>query len=174
MSPRAACRLESLGFTQVYDYFTGLADWTANGLPTEGKIVGVLRDGVVCRGALRARDAVRTDIPTCRLSERVGDVAERVKSAGQRQCVVTSDDGVVLGRLRGGALEGDPAATAESVMESGPSTIRPDTSLEEFTEHMRAGKVGSVLVSTSTGRLIGILYRKDAEEKLEGSADQGR
>ena len=39
---------------------------------------------------------------------------------------------------------------------------------------MRAGKVGSVLVTTSMGWLLGILYRKDAEEKLDGMADQGR
>ena len=166
MSPRAACRLESLGFTQVYDYVTGLADWTASNLPTEGKIVGVARAGVVCRGVLRARDAVRTDIPTCSLGERVGDVAERVKRVGQGLCVVTSEDGVVLGRLRGPALKAHPDATVESVMESGPSTIRPDTSLDEFTEHMRARKVASVLVTTSTGHLIGVLFREDAERKL--------
>ncbi len=166
MSPRAACRLESLGFTQVYDYTTGLADWTANGLPTEGKKAGVLREGVVCRDALRARAAVRTDIITCRLLDTLGSVTERLKSAGQRQCVVTSEDGVVLGRLRGRALEGDPDASVEAVMESGPSTIRPDVSLAEFTEHMRDRNVGSVLVTTSTGHLIGVLYRTDAEEKL--------
>ncbi len=166
MSPRAACRLESLRFTQVYDYVTGLADWTANGLPTEGKKVGVHREGVVCRDALRARDAVRTDIATCRLGDTIGYVTERLKSAGQRQCVVTSGGGVVLGRLRGDALEGDPDASVEAVMESGPMTIRPDVSLEEFTEHMRARKVGSVVVTTSTGHLIGVLFRKEAEEKL--------
>ena len=166
MSPRAACRLESLGFTEVYDYVTGLADWTANGLPTEGKIAGVFREGVVRRGVLRARDALRTDTPTCGLGERVGDVAERVKIAGQRQCVVTSEDGVVLGRLRGQALKAHPDAAVESVMESGPTTIRPDVSLEEFTEHMRARRVGSVVVTTSTGHLIGVLYREDAEKKL--------
>ncbi len=158
MSPRAACRLESLEFTQVYDYVTGLADWTANGLPTEGKKAGVLREGVVCRDALRARDAVRTDTVTCRLSDTIGHVKERMKSAGQRQCVVTSEDGVVLGRLRGRALDGDPDASVEAVMEAGPSTIRPDVSLAEFTEHMRARNVGSVLVTTSTGHLIGVLY----------------
>jgi rhodanese-related sulfurtransferase len=37
MSPRAACRLELLGFTQVYDYVAGKADWLAHGLPTEGE-----------------------------------------------------------------------------------------------------------------------------------------
>ncbi len=167
MSPRAACRLESLGFTQVYDYTTGLADWTANGLPTEGTLVGVSREGVVCRDALRVRDAVRSDIVTCRLGDTLGAVNERLRSAGQRQCVVTSEDGVVLGRFRGNALDGDPEASAETAMEAGPSTIRPDVSLAEFTKHMSAKHVGSVIVTASTGQLIGILYRRDAEEKLK-------
>ena len=166
MSPRAACRLESLGFTQVYDYTTGLADWTANGLPTEGKKVGVVREGVVCRDALRARDAVRTDVVTCRLADTIGHVNDRLKAARQRQCIVTSEDGVVLGRLRSRQLEGDPDALVEAAMESGPATIRPDISLAEFAERMRARNVGSVLVTTSTGQLIGVLYRTDAEEKL--------
>ncbi len=166
MSPRAACRLESLGFTQVYDYTTGLADWTANGLPTEGNKVGVVREGVVRRDALRARDAVRIDIVTCRLGDTIGHVKDRLKAAGQRQCIVTSEDGVVLGRLRSRQLEGDPDALVEAAMESGPATIRPDVSLAEFSEHMRARNVGSVLVTTSTGQLIGVLYRTDAEEKL--------
>ncbi len=36
MSPRAAWRLESLGFHDVYDYVDGKLDWMAAGLPTEG------------------------------------------------------------------------------------------------------------------------------------------
>ena len=36
MSPRAAWRLERLGFTEVYDYAAGKVDWMAAGLPTEG------------------------------------------------------------------------------------------------------------------------------------------
>jgi hypothetical protein len=35
MSPRAAWRLESIGFTQVYDYAAGKADWGSAGLPLE-------------------------------------------------------------------------------------------------------------------------------------------
>src|SRR5689334_6170303 len=35
LSPRAAARLESLGFADVYDYAAGKADWIAMGLPTE-------------------------------------------------------------------------------------------------------------------------------------------
>jgi hypothetical protein len=40
MSPRAACRLEQLGFAKVYDYTTGKADWLAHGLETEGEHAG--------------------------------------------------------------------------------------------------------------------------------------
>src|SRR5712691_518454 len=34
MSPRAAWRLERLGFTPVYDYALGKVDWMAAGLPS--------------------------------------------------------------------------------------------------------------------------------------------
>src|SRR5688572_23586838 len=37
MSPRAASRLETLGFEQVYDYVAGKADWGSGGLPLEGE-----------------------------------------------------------------------------------------------------------------------------------------
>ena len=38
MSPRAACRLETLGFDPsfVFDYVEGKAGWLAHGLPREG------------------------------------------------------------------------------------------------------------------------------------------
>jgi hypothetical protein len=52
--PRAACRLELLGFTQVYDYVLGKADWLAHGLPTKGE-----------RAQLpRAKDVLRRDVVT--------------------------------------------------------------------------------------------------------------
>ena len=156
MSPRAACRLESLGFTQVYDYVTGLTDWTANGLPTEGPLADIPA----------ARDAVRRETPTCLLTERLGDVRERVEAAGERVCIVTSEGGIVLGRLRGDAWDAGSEALVESVMEPGPTTVRPDELLEELTERMRSRGVGTMLVTTSTGKLIGVLYRKDAEETL--------
>ena len=156
MSPRAASRLDSLGFTQVFDYVTGMADWTANDLPTEGRLAAVLRAG----------DAVRRDVPTCGLTERLGAVRERVQAAGEKVCIVTNEEGVVLGRLRGEAFNADPEASIESVMEAGPTTIRPDLQLEEITEHLQERRVGSIVVTTSVGRLIGILYRSDAERKL--------
>lgn len=35
-SPHAATALEQAGFTQVYDYEAGMADWEAAGLPVDG------------------------------------------------------------------------------------------------------------------------------------------
>ena len=157
MSPRAALRLESLGHEKVFDYTAGLADWKANGLPTEGRLAQILK----------VNDAIRADPPTCRLTDSVGDAARQVKASGHNQCVVTSDDGIVLGRLRLAGLKSDPQGSVEAAMEEGPTTIRPDMPLDEYAAHMRERRVGSVLVTGSTGRLFGVLYRDDAEAKLE-------
>ncbi|MCH8920594.1 MAG: CBS domain-containing protein [Chloroflexi bacterium] len=87
---------------------------------------------------------------------------------------MVNDDRVVLGRLRGKTLDADPGATLESVMESGPTTIRPDEPLEAIVERMRDQRVGSILVTTSDGRLVGILYREDAERVLAETTDRSR
>ncbi len=160
MSPRAAWRLESLGFTQVFDYVAGKADWLASGLPVEGKFADYPRAG----------DVARRDVPTCRLTDRLGDVRDKTLDADQNVCVVVNDDRIVLGRLRGDALGGDPGATVESVMESGPTTTRPDDPLEAITERLQSARVASILVTTSDGRLVGTLYRRDAEQRLKESA----
>ena len=55
MSPRAAWRLESIGFTRVYDYVAGKADWGSFGLPLEGRRPSSTRVGA----------HVRTDVPAC-------------------------------------------------------------------------------------------------------------
>lgn len=157
MSARAAWRLESLGFTQVFRYTAGKADWLASGLPSEGTQAGIPRAGAVAR----------RHVPTCGLADRVGDVRERVRAAEENVCMVVNDRGVVLGRLRGQALQAGPRAPVESAMEEGPATIRPNTPLEGIARRMHERKVGSIVVTDSDGRLIGILYRKDADRQLE-------
>lgn len=56
MSARAAARLRTLGFEQVFRYTSGKMDWFASGLPREGTMVGHPRAG----------DTARRDAPTCR------------------------------------------------------------------------------------------------------------
>ena len=156
MSPRAAWRLETLGFANVYDYVAGKADWFASGLPREGKLTSIPRAG----------DVARRDDVTCRPTDRISDVIERVRAAGKETCIVTTDGGVVLGRVRTDRLDGDTHVQVEEVMELGPTTTRADTMLESILERLNARNVDSILVATSDGRLVGTLYRSDAEARL--------
>jgi CBS domain-containing protein len=165
MSPRAAWRLESLGFGEVSDYVAGEADWFASGLPREG------RDTVIPR----AGDVARRDVPTCGLSDRVGEGREQVQTNGWDACLVVNQERVVLGRLRGKALVADAETPVEQVMEAGPTTVRPDAKLAEVVERMRAKNVASVVVTTSDGRLVGLLTRADADfQGNDAEAGEGR
>jgi CBS domain-containing protein len=166
MSPRAAWRLESLGFTKVYDYVPGEADWFASGLPMAGAQAGVPRAGQLAR----------QDVPRCRLAERVGEVRERIQAAGWDVCVVVNDEAIVLGLLRARELATDPNLTAEQVMRSGPATYRPDALVMEVAERLETRRVQGVLVTVSDGRLVGWLRRDDAVraamQNTDGANDQ--
>src|SRR5947209_12850395 len=130
MSNRAAWRLEALGFTKVYRYTAGKADWLANGLPIEGEQAGVTTVG----------QTARRGAPTCRLDERVGDVRPRVEAAGWDMCVVVNERNIVLGRVRREALGGDADAPIEKVMLPGPKTIRLNEPAAEAAKDMAEGK----------------------------------
>lgn len=105
MSPRAACRLEALGFTRVFDHGAGKADWIASGLPTEGRLASEPRAG----------DLAQSDPPTCGLSESAGEARSPMEAGGGDVCVVVDDPGCVLDRLVPRELR-DPVAMAEAVM----------------------------------------------------------
>ena len=127
-------------------------------------------------GRRRAIDACRTDIPTCGPGERLGVVRERVEAAGQRVCIVVNDDGVVFGRLRGKAWEGDDAAPVEQVMALAPKTIRPDVFLHEIGPQMHEGRFATVILTSygshQGGRFLGLLHRDDVDRTLaENAAD---
>jgi Mg/Co/Ni transporter MgtE len=156
MSPRAACRLEALGFSEVYDYGPGKVDWLARGLPREGEKAG----------ETRAFELVVNDVVTCAARDRVGEVRERVAASRYGFAFVVSSGRCLLGRLRRAALEGDPALTAEAAMEPGPSTIRADSALEPLAERMRRTDLTSLPVTTPEGELIGIVRRDDLERAL--------
>lgn len=159
MSARAAWRLEQLGFTDVYDYVASKIDWFANGLPREGKAASVPWAGDLARG----------DTPTCASDERVGDVRERVLASGFDLCVVVNEQRIVLGLMRGDALSKDDAAVGE-VMELGPKTIRPNSPVAKLLEGRANQGVKSWVVSTSHGKLLGLLQRSDGERAAEESA----
>jgi CBS domain-containing protein len=152
MSPRAAARLETLGFTEVYEYKAGKLDWLAAGLPTEGENAQHPRAG----------DAARKDVPVCGLAERLGDVRDRVKAAGWDAAVVVNDERIVLGLLRSKELAKDADLRIEQAMRPGPSTFRPYVSLHEMAHVMAEHDLESSPVTTSEGKLVGLLLKADA------------
>jgi Mg/Co/Ni transporter MgtE len=156
MSPRAAWRLESFGFTEVYDYFAGKADWGSAGLPLEGT-----RDSETRVGA-----HLRRDVPTCSLDERLGDVQAHVRAAGWDTCFVVNAEQVVLGRLSRRALTREDDVSVEEAMTPGPSTVRPSLELEKAIKRMRRQNLNTLPVTTSDGRLLGLLERDAAEQAL--------
>jgi CBS domain-containing protein len=117
-------------------------------------------------------DVADGEVPTCRLDERIGDLADRVRADGRDTCVVVNGGGIVLGILRKNALAADPARRAEEVMSPGPKTFRPDVTLEELLKFMREHDIKTnTLVTTSEGRLLGIISRVDAEATLSHDAE---
>ena len=159
MSPRAAWRLEELGFTQVYDYVPSKIDWFANGLPRQGKAAETPWAG----------DLARTDVPTCGPDDRLGDIPERVIASGDDLCIVLNEHRIVLGLLRGDALSKDPEAQVGDVMELGPTTLRPNNPIEKLLQSQANDGIKSWIVTTSHGVLLGALIRTDAERALEES-----
>ncbi|NUR78591.1 MAG: CBS domain-containing protein [Thermoleophilia bacterium] len=157
MSPRAAWRLETLGFTRVHDYVAGKADWGSFGRPLEGQ-----RDSNTRVGA-----HLQTDVPTCTPDESLQDGCERVRTAGFDTCFVVNDRRIVLGRLGRAALASDDDPTVEAVMTAGPSTVRPSLDLSAAIERMRNQNLTNLPVTRSDGVLLGLIRRDVAEHALD-------
>jgi predicted transcriptional regulator len=109
----------------------------------------------------RLVDVVRRDAPTCSLGERLGDVRDRVVAAGWDACVVVSQDRVVLGLLRANELHADPQLPVERAMRPGPSTYRPSVSVAEMRAVMTERNLECSPVTTSDGKLVGLVRKQD-------------
>ena len=155
MSPRAAWRLESYGYQRVYDYVPGKADWLAFNLPREGF-------------ARLAGDVIRRDVPTCGFRDRLADVRDHLAASEFGMLEALNHEGIVMGRLDHEALHGDADATVDQLMRDGPTTVRPSEQLEDIASRMRRADVDAILVTSSDGRLLGLLSCEDAERALCG------
>jgi CBS domain-containing protein len=160
MSPRAAWRLETLGFAQVFDYADGKLDWMAAGLPTEGTSATKPRAG----------DLARKDTPTCRLNDRLAEVRDRVRGLGWDAVVVVNGERIVLGLLRSKELDSEGDQLIEHVMRPGPSTFRPFIAIAKMTRFMDEHKLDSSPITTSDGRLVGLLLQKDLIAQVGASS----
>jgi CBS-domain-containing membrane protein len=160
MSPRAAWRLEALGYGPVHDYAAGKADWLAAGLPT------------VTRGERpqRAADVMERAVATCHPDQVVAEVLATPATGGL--WVVVNDQRVVLGRLRGHHVDSADRRTVEEAMEPGPATVRADAPAAETVERMRSRGAASLIVSTPDGVLLGLMRAEvtaDLDQPLESA-----
>src|SRR2546423_14775896 len=161
MAPRAAARLATLGFSDVHHYKAGKLDWMAAGLPTEGENATRPRAGTVAR----------KDVPVCALTDRVGEVRDRARAARWEAAVVVDRENIVLGLLRAKELAKEPDMTIEAAMRPGPSTFRPYVPIKEMADYMTKHNLESSPVTTSDGKLVGLLLRADAVREAEGCPD---
>jgi len=164
VSPRAACRLETLGFDPglVYDYVEGKASWLAYGLPREG-------DNAT---ALYAGELVDADPPTCALRTPVVEIRSALTTTGYGFALVTSADRMVLGRVRRSALaSADASSTAEDVMEPGPSTVRFNTPADELVQRLAKRDLRTAVVTTPNGCLVGVFHRGTVETQRPDAPD---
>ena len=73
--------------------------------------------------------------------------------------MIVDDDAVVLGVVRGSKVGEDAGATAASRMRRAPATVRPSIMAYELAASMARDDRDLVLVTTSDGRLIGLIRR---------------
>ena len=146
LSARAAWRLESMGFQEVYRYTPGKADWLAAGWETEGTQAK----------RLRLRQMIHKDVPTCSLRERLEDVKSR-RRPNQDLCVVVNDRNIVLGVIQGEIWDANPQSRVADVMQPGPRTLRPDLDPKDAQKMLRNYDASVAIVTTSDGELLGVI-----------------
>jgi rhodanese-related sulfurtransferase len=157
LSPRAACRLEQLGFEKVYDYTAGKAAWAGSGLPIEG---AGARD--------RAGELVRRDVPICMPTDTLSQLPSATAEWGL--CVVVGGNGCVQGVVPSGALAGGAGDTPVSAVVKHPNTLRPSARREDLLEHFRATGRRRAIVTTLDGTLVGVVRRDDVDGRSGASS----
>lgn len=154
MSPRAACRLEALGFTDVHDYVPGKVDWLAHNLSIEGSAVDASTIG----------RRLRHDVVTAALDEPLAEVRVRVDASSYEFALVLAVDTTLLGRLRPSVLDSaDPDRPAGEVIEPGPSTLRPHEPAQQIGERLAQRRLSYAIVTDPEGYLLGTVHSTDLQ-----------
>lgn len=164
MSPRAAWRLDGLGFQQVYDFVGGKTAWIERGLPTEGTGPFLLLAGQVLRSATA----------TYRPDTHSGQVRAELQPGADSICAVTNDAGIVIGRVRWKDLPKEDGVRVEQFMQLGPATVRPREELRGLVERMKRAGVKTILVTSEKGRLLGMVNRDEGERFIRARPGRTR
>ena len=156
MAPRAAARLETLGFKDVYEYKAGKQDWLGAGLASEGSDTACPTIAAV----------VRKDVPRFGLDDKTHAILESLRTGAWDWAAIVNREGILLGRVRARNIK-DEDSPASAVMEEGPSTYRPNVPLEELHERMRVKGFDMALVTDQDGRLLGLVTMGDIARALD-------
>jgi rhodanese-related sulfurtransferase len=152
LSGRAAARLELLGFTDVYDYATSKTAWLGEGLPSEG----LLDD------SQRATARLHRDVPRVGVDATMGEAAKAV--GDWEVVVVVNEEATVVGVVRREAVDFTSDLLLAEVMQPAPPTVRPSIPLRELASTMDQDGQRHLLVTTSGGRLLGLVRRDELED----------
>jgi Mg/Co/Ni transporter MgtE len=76
----------------------------------------------------------------------------------------------VLGLLRSKELGKEPDLLIEQAMRPGPSTFRPYVAIKEMADFLIEHDLENSPVTTSDGRLVGLLMRADAVRQAGGAS----
>jgi Mg/Co/Ni transporter MgtE len=111
---------------------------------------------------------------TCSVHDTIGQLRERLPGGAWELCCVVSEGGIVLGTLRPPDLDADPARQTVQVMDTAPSTFRPDVPVEELKGWFaRHDDLRAAPVTTPEGRLLGTITRTRLDAALEASTATG-
>ena len=149
-----------MGFTDVYDYVNGKVEWMVNREPVEG---------TGPHYAMAGEAATKERLHTCVLGSAVSESARAMEQSGDTFCLVLNDRGIVLGRLRKKDRNARSEDLVEQVMETGPTTVRPNESAKELLERMERRDVPAVVVTTKKGVLVGVARRAALQRLVKES-----
>jgi rhodanese-related sulfurtransferase/CBS domain-containing protein len=151
LSSRAAARLASMNFSEVYDYVDSKVAWLAEGLPSAGLV----------DDSRRAISRLHTDVPSVGPGTRLGELPD---AADDWEVVaVTDEHNVVLGLLRREADDLAPDTPVAAVMQAAPPTVRPSIPLRELAETMDKNGEAFLLVTKLDGQLMGLVRRAELD-----------
>jgi CBS domain-containing protein len=105
----------------------------------------------------------RDDVVRCAPNDRVSAVRDAIERSPYPFALVTGREGMLLGRIRGSALDREPDRPIGELMELGPSTVRPHRAAGEIAERLAEGDLRWAIVTTPQGRLVGVASRRDLE-----------
>jgi CBS domain-containing protein len=123
----------------------GKMDWAAFGLPVEkGQ-----------NGPVMVIEQIERQVPTCQLDESVGEAKRRAKELGFPICIVVNAQGIVLGVIDKSVWEKNSEIAVETVMDPGPTTLRPSYLIEDARKLVsKSGR--DAVITSADGRLMGI------------------